>query len=265
MATHEPEGVENLALDLSDEGQYTKAETLSLKDTRLDITNDDFEDLEFDTNFVTEKIETFNKAVADLIADHQVTLRQICYVIGFILYNVFFFGAIYHFTLSDKSDLQWCDGVGFLIIVTIFVYTIMFYFKIVKPSYSKFLKSKSGAKFQDGFVNRVQKAQEDLFRTRWAAPLVYLGIFSLILIYLIIDTQGDRDRLKSFFGLIVLVLLGFFFSKSPGKVVWRHLAWGLSLQFIFAIFIIKWSVGASIFDCLGNKVSKLQGSSENHE
>ncbi|TRY80041.1 hypothetical protein TCAL_07561 [Tigriopus californicus] len=257
MAGHHQQGEENLALDISDEGRCTKAETLSLKDTKLDITNEDFEDLQFETNVVTEKIEAFNKALADFVEDHQVTLRQCCYVIGFILYNVFFFGAIYHFTVASKPELQWCDGLGFLIIITIFVYTILFYFKVLKPSYSKFLESKLGVKFQDGIVDRIQISQEDLFRTRWAAPAVYLGIFILILTYLIIDTGGDRDRLKSFFGLIALVFLGFFFSKSPGKVVWRHIAWGLSLQFIFAVFIIKWAVGVAIFNCLGNKVSAL--------
>lgn len=31
--------------------------------------------------------------------------------------------------------------------------------------------------------------------------------------------------------------------------------WGLYIQFIFGLITIRWSVGRSIFQCLGNKVA----------
>ncbi len=43
----------------------------------------------------------------------------------------------------------------------------------------------------------------------------------------------------SAFGLVVLVLFGWVFSSHPSKVVWRHVAWGLVLQFIFGLIILR--------------------------
>ena len=39
-----------------------------------------------------------------------------------------------------------------------------------------------------------------------------------------------------------------------GYVVWRHIVWGLILQFIFGLIILRWDVGRAVIGCLGNKV-----------
>lgn len=39
-----------------------------------------------------------------------------------------------------------------------------------------------------------------------------------------------------------------------GFIVWRHVLWGLGLQFILGIVILRWSVGKNVFDCIGRKV-----------
>jgi len=41
-----------------------------------------------------------------------------------------------------------------------------------------------------------------------------------------------------------------------GRIKWRHVIWGVGLQFIFGIIILRWSVGREIFECLGGKVKK---------
>ena len=37
------------------------------------------------------------------------------------------------------------------------------------------------------------------------------------------------------------------------RVVWRHVAWGLALQFLFGLVILRWDVGKAVFECLGDK------------
>ena len=39
-------------------------------------------------------------------------------------------------------------------------------------------------------------------------------------------------------------------------MVWRHVIWGLILQFVFALMILRWDVGRAIFSCIGDKVTK---------
>ncbi len=44
-----------------------------------------------------------------------------------------------------------------------------------------------------------------------------------------------------------------------GRIQWRQVVWGVALQFIFGLLILRWNVGREIFSCLGHKVSKITG------
>jgi pyrimidine nucleoside transport protein len=39
-------------------------------------------------------------------------------------------------------------------------------------------------------------------------------------------------------------------------VVWRHVIWGLILQFVFALMILRWDVGRAVFSCVGDKARR---------
>lgn len=39
------------------------------------------------------------------------------------------------------------------------------------------------------------------------------------------------------------------------KVIWRHVAWGMMLQFILGLIILRWPLGRSVFDCVSGKVA----------
>ena len=61
-------------------------------------------------------------------------------------------------------------------------------------------------------------------------------------------------RLVSAGGIVVIVTFGFVFSKARRRIAWRHVIWGLSLQFIFGLIILRWDYGRMFFDCTGAKV-----------
>ena len=71
--------------------------------------------------------------------------------------------------------------------------------------------------------------------------------------------QSSGSRLVSAGGLVLILLLGFIFSTSRKRVVWRHIIWGLSLQFIFGLLILRWEYGREFFNCLGNKIDTFLG------
>ena len=54
----------------------------------------------------------------------------------FIAFNAYLIGAIVH-TSQRGITVDFCDGVGFLIIITALVYTGMFYYYVVKPYFGK--------------------------------------------------------------------------------------------------------------------------------
>lgn len=106
-----------------------------------------------------------------------------------------------------------------------------------------------------------------------------------LLTFLIIDTADERVRLQSFGGLLVFLLLGWIFSKYPSRVIlclfyayfmfytlrslskfsfsfsqqvkWRHVSWGIALQLIFGLIVLRWDFGRRAFECLGSKFSLL--------
>lgn len=47
---------------------------------------------------------------------------------------------------------------------------------------------------------------------------VYLGLVVAVVVFLVVDAKDDPHRLISIFGVFVLLLFGFVFSKAPGKV-----------------------------------------------
>lgn len=38
-------------------------------------------------------------------------------------------------------------------------------------------------------------------------------------------------------------------------MIWRHIGWGIALQLIFGLIVLRWDFGQSVFQCLGEKVT----------
>ena len=64
-------------------------------------------------------------------------------------------------------------------------------------------------------------------------------------------------RLTSLLGLVVLLALAWGLSNNRRRFPWRTVLWGMALQFIFAIFILKTPVGVSIFQGAQSVVDQL--------
>lgn len=65
------------------------------------------------------------------------------------------------------------------------------------------------------------------------------------------------ERIISLVGLGVFIGISYLFSTNRQAVRWRLVAMGISLQFIFAILILKVPLGFRLFQALGNGVSQL--------
>jgi CNT family concentrative nucleoside transporter len=105
---------------------------------------------------------------------------------------------------------------------------------------------------------------------RHAVALLLLGCAALVLAGPIVAQQpigvpqGSLDtplvdRLRSLVGLLVLTGLAWSMSIDRSRVAWRVVVWGLALQLLFAVFILKTPVGAGIFDAANTVVIALLG------
>lgn len=67
------------------------------------------------------------------------------------------------------------------------------------------------------------------------------------------------DRARSLLGLILLGTVAWGFSLHRGRIDWRLVAWGVGLQLVFAVFILKTPLGEGLFSAVNEAVVALLG------
>jgi CNT family concentrative nucleoside transporter len=60
-------------------------------------------------------------------------------------------------------------------------------------------------------------------------------------------------------GALVILGIGYAFSTNRRAINWTTVAWGLSLQIIFAFIVLKTSIGQIVFETLGYYITRLLG------
>jgi concentrative nucleoside transporter, CNT family len=67
------------------------------------------------------------------------------------------------------------------------------------------------------------------------------------------------ERARSLLGLLALTGIAWLMSVDRARVAWRVVAWGVSLQLVFALFILKTPVGVRIFETMNVVIVALLG------
>ena len=65
------------------------------------------------------------------------------------------------------------------------------------------------------------------------------------------------ERLLSLVGLVVILGVAYLFSTDRKAIRGKTVLWGLVLQLVFALFVLKTSVGQTVFAWLGDKINRL--------
>lgn len=60
------------------------------------------------------------------------------------------------------------------------------------------------------------------FVNRFGMPVFYFAVAVAVVVFMIIDTVDSRERLISLLGAVVLLVLGWIFSKHPTYVSYRN-------------------------------------------
>ncbi|XP_036891595.1 solute carrier family 28 member 3 [Sturnira hondurensis] len=89
----------------------------------------------------------------------------------------------------------------------------------------------------------------------WLKWVIWSSLILGVILWLSLDTAKlGQQQLVSFGGLIMYIILLFLFSKYPTKVYWRPVFWGLGLQFLLGLLILRTEPGFMAFDWLGKQV-----------
>ncbi len=66
-----------------------------------------------------------------------------------------------------------------------------------------------------------------------------------------------NQRIISLLGLIVFVGIGYLFSVNRQAIRWATVLWGIGLQLVLAVLILKTTIGLTIFQFLGDRTKEL--------
>ncbi|KAL4220153.1 hypothetical protein ACF0H5_020565 [Mactra antiquata] len=85
-----------------------------------------------------------------------------------------------------------------------------------------------------------------------------VGLFLGVAIYVTIDIAITQPRnLVSLAGLLVYLFLFYITSVNPARINWHTVYWGISVQFIFALLILRTHWGYDMFKWLGDRVTEF--------
>ncbi|XP_035735602.1 solute carrier family 28 member 3-like isoform X1 [Vespa mandarinia] len=233
--------LENLESGTQNKKSYEKEESI------FPIQEDNVSKKKFDL------LVTTRNAMEAYISRH----RRIVKFVALILLNslvVIYFAFATNYWVKNKESKDcgfcWCTGYGMLLLLLGFTYTGLFYYCVIKRYFAK-----SICRFFRPVGRSIERLKKTRYGFRMFVTLIYLLILTAIVAFLIIDTLHSTSRLISGLGVIILLLLGWIFSKHPAHINWRPVLCGVIMQFLFGLFTLRWSVGRNIFDCISNKIT----------
>ena len=97
-----------------------------------------------------------------------------------------------------------------------------------------------------------------LGRQPWTtADLTMLGGLALVGAVAIGLGTAGVTRIQPVAGLAVILALAYCLSSARRSIDYRTVGWGLALQFVFALIVLKTNVGRLVFQTLGYYITKL--------
>ncbi|XP_032153477.1 sodium/nucleoside cotransporter 2 isoform X15 [Sapajus apella] len=129
--------------------------------------------------------------------------------------------------------------------LALFVITCLVIFALVLP----FLKNLLGKKLTRG-LKPFENSRLKLWMKWVFAGASLVGL----ILWLALDTAQRPEQLISFAGICMFILILFACSKHHSAVSWRAVFWGLGLQFVFGILVIRTDLGYNAFKWLGEQV-----------
>lgn len=178
-----------------------------------------------------EESPEYNKCY-EIWEKHSLSIILVCVTVLLLIYSIV---AIAHSGFDKAKSLFG---------LTMFLWFCMTYM---------FINKHCGAEIYQVVLKPIAEA----FSSRWRYLKWVLLVIVLVLlgVFFGLDTAKKPERFISLAGLLVNILFCWIFSKHPRKVKWRPVIWGLALQFVFGLLILRTKFGFEAFKGAGNQVT----------
>jgi concentrative nucleoside transporter, CNT family len=104
----------------------------------------------------------------------------------------------------------------------------------------------------------VEVGVEPRARQSWTRrDLTTLGALALVAAAAIVIGLGGATRVQPVAGLALILAIAYCLSAARHAIDYRTVAWGLTLQGLFAIIVLKTQIGRQVFQQLGSLMTQL--------
>ncbi|XP_077992104.1 solute carrier family 28 member 3-like [Glandiceps talaboti] len=198
------------------------------------------------SNCFTRAIDQIDQLISRYCRKHKIYILRVIYAILLIAY-------ITYFTVALVKDFNRATA---LFIMTAFAVTCVAY---------RFITHIWGKSIKDAVVHPFVK----FFRRHWRILkwVVYITLVVILIAFaggmgVFHSIAKNPKQLTSAFGTVAFILISLLCSKRPGWVQWKSVFWGIGLQFLLGIIILRTTAGFESFKWLGGEVSTFLGYSD---
>lgn len=167
----------------------------------------------------------------------------ICLITGYFVYFAFAIVKTFEVDREPSVRLLVCTIFG------VFLLMMIIFFKLF------------GTQMDNFYNNRIEpllNSSGGRMFSKIVSWFLKIAAFLAIVVYVIIDVAIDHPQnLMSVAGLALYVIIFYVFSKNPAKVKWHPVFWGIALQYILALIILRWEFGYNVFKYLGDRVTEF--------
>lgn len=167
-------------------------------------------------------------------------------VVGLILLIAYFvyLGLALHYKFGDEGSWRL---LGFTIFGVLLLVGIKLY-NAYETQVDKWWESTSNARNS----RAVDKCET------FVSWFLRVGVFVAVTVYVIVDIAIDHpENLISVAGMCLYVIIFYITSINPARVNWHTVFWGIALQYVFALLILRTVWGYEMFKWLGDRVTEF--------
>uniref|UniRef100_A0A8B9K428 Sodium/nucleoside cotransporter n=1 Tax=Astyanax mexicanus TaxID=7994 RepID=A0A8B9K428_ASTMX len=187
----------------------------------------------------TKKSKSFvNKLFTPLTATEKF-LKTHSKIIKYITLGILAAGYVAYFIAACWLNFQ--RAVALVVLTSVAVFFTVY----------DLVKKYKGDSIKRCFKPAVRCFNANIRWIKWVFIVIVLG---LLVAWLVVDTSKRPEQLISFGGVCLFILGLFLFSAHRSAVRWRTLFWGLGLQFVIGLFVIRTTPGYVAFNWLGDQV-----------
>ncbi|XP_077999869.1 solute carrier family 28 member 3-like [Glandiceps talaboti] len=183
-------------------------------------------------NRVAQWVQHSSATVHVYYVDHKKPIHYSCYGILTSLYFSYFIYACYY-------DFQKATA---LVVMTALVLLYLLYM-LVRDYFGETIS-------ENCLTPMMEAIDRKWYILKW---IVYFLLIAGLIVFLVMYGKDNPEQMISALGLVVFIGFCFIFSRAPMKVKWRPVLWGLGLQFILGVFILKTRAGYQTFKWLGDQ------------